>query len=115
MKIDRAFGDWNEGGIKPWDIEQRQTAFKIWYLNRLLHTNFSNECNISKGGVNLKTKKARSESLYRQNFHPIHNKLTTLPDSIKPTIINYRNTIRQIASTTAISLGNSNTNLVQLV
>ncbi|KAN0043399.1 hypothetical protein ACTA71_011051 [Dictyostelium dimigraforme] len=94
MKIDRAFGDWNEGGIKLWDIEQRQIAFKIWYINRLLNINFNNECNTLQEWYmhQLENKKAKSESLkemmnywslYRQKFHPIHNKLTSLPDCIR--------------------------------
>ncbi|KAM9943917.1 hypothetical protein ACTFIT_008503 [Dictyostelium discoideum] len=45
MKIDRAYADWKEGGIKLWDLELRHIAFKIWYMNRLFHNNYNNNNN----------------------------------------------------------------------
>lgn len=36
MTMDRAYAEWEQGGIKLWDLKLRQEAFKIWNLNRLL-------------------------------------------------------------------------------
>ncbi|KYQ89520.1 Non-LTR retroelement reverse transcriptase-like protein [Tieghemostelium lacteum] len=45
MTMDRAYADWEVGGIKMWDLELRQEAFKIWNMNRLLCIHFDRECN----------------------------------------------------------------------
>ncbi|KAN0035302.1 hypothetical protein ACTA71_004567 [Dictyostelium dimigraforme] len=73
---------------------ETEIAFNIWYLNILLYINSNNECNTLQKWyiIQLESKKAISESLkelvnywslYKQMFHPIHNKITTLPSCIR--------------------------------
>ncbi|EAL72950.1 hypothetical protein DDB_G0268722 [Dictyostelium discoideum AX4] len=94
MKIDRAYADWKEGGIKLWDIELRHIAFKIWYMNRLLHNNYNNNNNTLQEWYmeQLSRKKAHTSTLndmcrhwgvFRVKFYQNHPKINELPDCIR--------------------------------
>ncbi|KAM9991454.1 hypothetical protein ACTFIZ_004870 [Dictyostelium cf. discoideum] len=94
MKMDRAFADWREGGIKLWDIKLRHTAFKIWYMNRLLNNNYNNNNNTLQEWYmeQLNRKTAYTPTLnvmcrhwveFRAKFYQNHPKITETPDGLR--------------------------------
>ncbi|EAL71983.1 hypothetical protein DDB_G0269266 [Dictyostelium discoideum AX4] len=94
MTMDRAYGDWKEGGIKMWDLGIRQVAFKVWNMNRLLHIIKIKACNILQEWYMEQISNSKYISIglremvdrwkdFRNNFAPQHNKLKSLPDCIK--------------------------------
>ncbi|KAM9946279.1 hypothetical protein ACTFIT_004581 [Dictyostelium discoideum] len=94
MTMDRAYGDWKEGGIKMWDLGIRQIAFKVWNMNRLLHIIKIKACNILQEWYMEQISNSKYISIglremvdrwkdFRNNFAPQHNKLKSLPDCIK--------------------------------
>ncbi|KAK5574963.1 hypothetical protein RB653_010218 [Dictyostelium firmibasis] len=94
MTMDRAFGEWKDGGIKMWDLGMRQVAFKIWNMNRLLEINKNNLNNTLQEWYfeQIRSSDYKSISLrenvdqwktFRNIFFPQHGKLRTIPDCIR--------------------------------
>ncbi|KYQ89527.1 Non-LTR retroelement reverse transcriptase-like protein [Tieghemostelium lacteum] len=91
--MDRAYAEWEQGGIKLWDLKLRQEAFKIWNLNRLLCLHHDNNVSEFQGWYikQIKNKKIVSDILrpqvdawenYRQDHARSTPELRKLKDEI---------------------------------